>query len=615
MAIQSNFPAIKPTLLLDFANTKQLDPRVTFTRASTGTFYGTQTAKAEENLLVQSQDFTTTWSVASQNATITANTTAAPDGTTTADTLTDDATSAAHRVSQTVTTSNTLQMVYSVFAKYSTMQWISISAATATGNWAGAKFDIQNGVLGSTSQQGSGFTANSSSITAVGNGWYRCVLVYTPGASGSTTMLVSGATDGTTFTTSQRGSEVYSGTGSAVFLWGAQLEQRSAVTAYTATTTQPITNYIPVLQTAASGVARFEHNPTTFESLGLEIEEQRTNLVTYSEVFTDAVWTKTRASITANTVVAPDGTLTGDALIENTDNNSHFLAQGYSATNTTLTFSAHVKAAGRSIIRFQFSNNSTGSAAVFFDISNGTISSAATNGGDFTNASAAITAIGNGWYRCSLTATKGSTNSDAWPYITLVSTGTTTSYAGNGFSGIFIWGAQLEAGAFPTSYIQTVASQVTRAADAANMTGTNFSSWYNAAEGTLYAEANHPATTGTGKTHEYVSLFSAAGNGYDLRVFNGTTRYAVQNTTTTLGNDTAGAFDKLVMGYSQQTTFAQSGSLNAAAAVSSTTSMTRALDSLAIGGGSGSNNLNGTIRKLAYYPLRVTNANLQALTS
>jgi hypothetical protein len=370
-----------------------------------------------------------------------------------------------------------------------------------------------------------------------------------------------------------------------------------------------------VLQTAASGVARFEHNPTTFESLGLEIEEQRTNLVTYSEVFTDAVWTKTRASITANTVVAPDGTLTGDALIENTDNNSHFLAQGYSATNTTLTFSAHVKAAGRSIIRFQFSNNSTGSAAVFFDISNGTISSAATNGGDFTNASAAITAIGNGWYRCSLTATKGSTNSDAWPYITLVSTGTTTSYAGNGFSGIFIWGAQLEAGAFPTSYIQTVASQVTRAADAANMTGTNFSSWYNAAEGTLYAEANHPATTGTGKTHEYVSLFSAAGNGYDLRVFNGTTRYAVQNTTTTLGNDTAGAFDKLVMGYSQQTTFAQSGSLNAAAAVSSTTSMTRALDSLAIGGGSGSNNLNGTIRKLAYYPLRVTNANLQALTS
>jgi hypothetical protein len=62
------------------------------------------------------------------------------------------------------------------------------------------------------------------------------------------------------------------------------------------------------------------------------------------------------------------------------------------------------------------------------------------------------------------------------------------TYAGTNRQ-IYAWGAQVEAGAFATSYIPTVASQVTRSADSAVMTGTNFSSWYNASEGTFYCEA------------------------------------------------------------------------------------------------------------------------------
>jgi hypothetical protein len=81
MSIQTNFPAIKPTLLLDFSNTEALDSRVTFARASTATYYGTQTAKAEENLLLQSQDYSTSWTVTSLTP-VTGKT--APDATSTA---------------------------------------------------------------------------------------------------------------------------------------------------------------------------------------------------------------------------------------------------------------------------------------------------------------------------------------------------------------------------------------------------------------------------------------------------------------------------------------------------------------------------------------------------
>jgi hypothetical protein len=83
MTIQQNFVNIKPSLNLDFANTKQLDPRITFARASTARFYdGKTTAKAEENLVTQSQGFTVSpWE---GPAAITANSAVAPDGTTTA---------------------------------------------------------------------------------------------------------------------------------------------------------------------------------------------------------------------------------------------------------------------------------------------------------------------------------------------------------------------------------------------------------------------------------------------------------------------------------------------------------------------------------------------------
>ncbi len=594
MSIQQNFPAIKPTLLLDFANTKQLDPHITFTRASTATFYGTQTAKAEENLLLQSQDFTTTWSVIS-GVSVTANSTTAPDGTTTADTLVGNGTSSIKRVAQNATPGGVC--VFSCFVKKDTNDFVQFYFSGDSTSFA--NFNVSTGAVGTT-----GGTVTASIVDA-GNGWYRCIAVNT--STAVTTVAInlidsSSAARAQTTTLS-----------TSVFLWGAQLEQRSAVSAYTATTTQPITNYIPVLQTAASGVPRFEHNPITFESLGLEIEEQRTNLLVRSEEFDNASWTKSNATITANTIVSPDGTLDGDKLVEDATTNEHNLRQVsvVVTSSTAYTATVYAKAAERTTFRLLCSTTgpSTGFAGGLFNLSAGTASVAGT-------ATVSIQSVGNGWYRCQVTVTSGASQT-AMEFRVQLQSG---SYAGDGYSGLYIWGAQLETGAFATSYISTVASQVTRAADAASMTGTNFSSWYNQAEGTFYAAVSViDAETPTSQVFlearsdatNLLGMYVQVGDGFLANncIVGGVVQAQLglvdlPNTPASFAN----AFAYKVNDFA--------GVYNGAAAVTDASGTVPANTALYIGNrGDLARPLNGTIRKIAYYPIRVSNTNLQALTS
>jgi hypothetical protein len=207
------------------------------------------------------------------------------------------------------------------------------------------------------------------------------------------------------------------------------------VTAYTPTTTQPITNYIPVLQTAPANVARFDHNPVSGESLGLLVEELRTNLVTYSEQFDNAAWRKFRASITPNTIVAPDGTLTGGKLVEDTTaSNTHLIDQNLTPAVGTYAWSVYAKAGERSFVRLGFTTASANGA--YFNLANGTVG---TVGAGVT---ASITAVGNGWYRCVAVRTTAATSEV--PSIGLASADNTNAYTGDGYSGIYIWGAQFE---------------------------------------------------------------------------------------------------------------------------------------------------------------------------
>jgi hypothetical protein len=457
MSIAQNFPEIRPSLNLDFANVKALDPRVTFARASTGAYYDGQTvAKAEENLWSYSQNLeNNVW--VDFRSTVGVDATTAPDGTETAESFAQQtgqvSSGGAYRITPIIS-GNTYTI--SVFAKPNGKNFLAIRE-TFTGSkdtW----FDVSTGVVGTTA------AGHTAVITPVANGFYRCSVSFTASVTGNAIAYF--------FLADTDGSLIVADDGNGLFLWGAQLEQRSAVTAYTPTTTQPITNYIPVLQTASANVARFDHNPVTGESLGLLVEEQRTNLFQRSEEFDNAYWQKIRTSITANTIIAPDGALTGDKLVENTDTNSHFLAKVETTTNTNpLTWSVYAKAGERPNLSFAVreATTFTRNASALFDLSAGTVGAVSTAGGT-SAASATITAVGNGWYRCTLTCTLGGTDTNS-QVLWQLNNGVATSYTGDGYSGIYIWGAQLEAGAFPTSYIPTVASQVTRSADSASMTG------------------------------------------------------------------------------------------------------------------------------------------------
>lgn len=598
MSIKQNFPAIRPSLLLDFANTRTLDPRITFTRASTATFYdGKTTAVAEQNLFTYSQEFDNAYWEKNAGA-ITTNSTAAPDGTSTAETFTASASTATHGLSRSVTTT---QATVSVFVKAGTHSFFQISSSGSSLNFA--NFNLTTGAVGT-------FGANATaSIIDAGNGWYRCVVSFSTGSvSAILFRLVTSASAAFNESWAAAGTET-------VFLWGTQAENRSAATAYTPTTTQAITNYIPALQTAASGVARFDCSPTTNESLGLLIEESRVNGYLYSQDLTDAYWTKAAMTIESNVAIAPDGTLTADKIIPTATTENHNISRLGGTSTVNRTYSLYVKPAGLNYVTLGVS---TTTSNALFNLIDGTVNQPTAN---FVADATAIN-VGNGWWRLTYTTATG-TILAIYPGVAATKLSSGSSTTGDGYAGILVWGLQWENSVtFATSYIPTVASQVTRAADAASMTGENFSSWYRADGGTLYVGASPISAVGAnngGASQTPLRIYGGTG---DIQFYRSVTtaRVFVSSSSGTQADIAqsgfvAGSESKIVFGY-KVNDFALSANGSAVATDTSGNPPISAT-SLGIGfyGSLSGGYLNGTIKKIAYYPLRVTNAQLQGLTS
>jgi hypothetical protein len=224
-----------------------------------------------------------------------------------------------------------------------------------------------------------------------------------------------------------------------------------------------------LIQTAAIDVARFSCDPLSLSLLGLLIEAAASNAATYSEQFQNAAWGKTNSTISQDATVAPDGTTTGDKIIENTANGNHGVTRIITATaTTTYTQSIYVKAAGRTKGQLLLAGNSGGST-VSFDLTAKTATASSAFGG-WSNASASIQELNNGWFRVTNTATTN-TGLTGFNYrVYLANASGSVSYTGDGSSGLFVWGAQIEAASSASSYMPAVASPGTRSADSAAFT-------------------------------------------------------------------------------------------------------------------------------------------------
>jgi prepilin-type N-terminal cleavage/methylation domain-containing protein len=251
-----------------------------------------------------------------------------------------------------------------------------------------------------------------------------------------------------------------------------------------------------LIKTATVNEPRFDHDPVTKSSLGLLIEEARTNSVINSANFTNASWTKTNTTITPNIILAPDGTNTASKLAETATTGVHEAIASTSGTSTdnSIVLSIFAKAAERNFVYLRAVGNSK-RMAIVVDLTNGNFN--ITNTGVTVNTVGTVTPFPNGWYRITITAQSNYPAAPGWGsgfYVAPIDSyqlagnvsGSGFSYTGSSESGVYIWGAQHEIASFPTSYIPTTGVVVTRSADDVRLTGTNFSSWYNNANSTFY---------------------------------------------------------------------------------------------------------------------------------
>jgi hypothetical protein len=268
--------------------------------------------------------------------------------------------------------------------------------------------------------------------------------------------------------------------------------------------------------------------------------------------------------------------------------------------------------------------DATNTASATFDLSLGTNTQTQVNGGIYSSPSATITAVAQSFYRCTFTLTTDSATSFR---IGFSNTGTPSSsnrgfgasYTGNGTSSLILWGAQLEAGAFATSYIPTVASQVTRAGDLAVMTGTNFSSWYNATEGTFYAQFTPAASNFGANKNIFVASDGTTNNFIGLRYASSGSQPTMAATTSAVvqanvatGAMVAGTNYKLAGAY-KANDFA--ASRNAGTVGTDTSGTIPTVTQAAIGALASVGIGTQHIQRLVYYPRRLSNAELQGLTS
>lgn len=405
-------------------------------------------------------------------------------------------------------------------------------------------------------------------------------------------------------------------TSNSAFLWGAQLEVGAFATSYIPssvtftgrTSTATFIGSNGLIQTAASGVARQQYNPLDLSAAPfLLLEEQRTNRFIQSAGITGSWndYSQAATYMVANSITAPDGSGQG-ILCTSRTGFVHNFGSG------PLTFSFFIKQGTSATVALNWVGYG-GQPDWLFTFSSQTLT--ASNGWQ----NPLVQSYGNGWFRIS--ATIPATQRDLYYWsLGAASVGET----------FYVWGAQVEAGSYPTSYIPTTTAQVTRAADTSTSAQTTrsadeasvntLSPWFNASAGTIYVEASIPVSASTrgpvrfddGTANNRLMIRDGGATRIDGRVISGGT--SVANLESAATAFTAGSTFKAALAYAAND-FALS--FNGGAALTDTAgALPSAISRLLIGDANASNTDKGAlIRRITYYPRRMSNAELQTLTA
>ena len=443
-----------PSLVFDFEQNyyrtggteTTLNPAVTHSRAGQATMTDSdgEIKWAPHNLLPYSEDFSNS-SWLKSFMTVESGNITPPSVALSADTITVSS-GGSIRTSAAVNVTAASHSV-SFYVKKIIGRYFTIRAAFYTTNFQ-IGFDLED----VTAQSG-------GTITDVGNDWLKCVVSWEPtGADLSGFIyLYSPSTLGST--DASAGNE-FGLTGGHVYrsdLGGMANNpaQSTGFETYVPTTSSAV--YLP-------RVGHHIYNGNAWVNEGvLHESEARTNLLTYSQDFSNADYGKTNCSVTSNVTIAPDGTTTADKLlIPTTDNSFHFINQSESMGSAAHTVSVFFKAGEITSASIFLSQN--GNVGGSFNLSTGVATASGTGN------TASMVDVGNGWYHCSVT-NDGSASVSGIRFG--IGNGALTSFVGVIGQGIFAWGAQLEAGATPSSYIPTSGSTVTRAAETLTVSAAN----------------------------------------------------------------------------------------------------------------------------------------------
>ena len=347
---------------------------------------------------------------------------------------------------------------YNFYLKAGTRNWVIVSVVGTGYIW----INLTDGTVGS-----SGGQPTVATVQSVGNGWYL-VSVSSVGTKSGISLHITDANN----------SVSYNGNGTG-FVY-VQNSQRNI-----GSTAKP---YFPT--TDRLNVPRLTYQNGGGGCPSLLLEKQSTNELSYSEDFTNSAWTKVNATVTANDTISPDGTQNADKIANNSTTVEIYA--GSSSPMTTSTTSVFVKKGNNKYfgITINGTNNFDSRFQGVFDLDNGTLYGVNNSATALTATSAKIESFANGWYRCSVTATFATSangfvvfqHSNNVPTIPSNSLTWNNQSTGNSF----IWGAQLEASSYPTSYIPTTSSSATRVADLINTTGK--SALIGQTEGVIFAD-------------------------------------------------------------------------------------------------------------------------------